>query len=517
MPYVPINTNAYTAAYAGAITGMTVTGWITNPDKTNYINETVIAGVFAQAFDTAWNNASTLNNLELAAITTIIESEFRNRGPGPFSNPTFQDPNNWTIAARACVALILESDDYFTGQGISLIGSTRSTQTDWWIDQVKGNDKNLGTASAPLASFTQWLRRFAQTKLDQPYFIHFRNGVNELNATLELGPNGYIVLDFAPGVIQLANGTVLNYVPPNGVNEYAVLTVAGITDLTPYMNRRIRFANGAVTSIGAINPLGGGLNTARIGVPYYLDPYLPGFPFGGALPPTPTDLFVIEQLPLIGSSSITIRQEARGINPLDTNALVLANAQIGDATGPAGLCAFGTPDWTPAALWACDVQAQVVQGNVWAWGCCFHTNGAGVLIASPNDMAPFNMWGCIISDYLISIHMFAYDLLVQGGQIFPQVGRLAFGGQIGIFNSPDDAIVCYGAGLAIECQGAVYGKNNTGYGWNIRSGGITVTYGPKPSIAGSSGQLRIVGTNYLWAAVPVFNGTKGSGFIQNVA
>jgi hypothetical protein len=119
MPYIPINTGAYTAAYAGAISGMAVSGWITNPNKTNYVNETVIAGAFAQAFDIAWNNAATLNNLELAAITAVIESDFQDRGPGPLSNPTFRDPNNWTIAARACVALILECDDYFTAEGIN--------------------------------------------------------------------------------------------------------------------------------------------------------------------------------------------------------------------------------------------------------------------------------------------------------------------------------------------------------------------------------------------------------------
>jgi hypothetical protein len=119
MPYSPINSGAYTAAYAGAISGMAVSGWITNPNKANYLNETVIAGAFAQAFDIAWNNAAVLNNLELAAITAVIESNFNDRGPGPLSNPTFRDPNNWTIAARACVALILECDDYFTGEGIS--------------------------------------------------------------------------------------------------------------------------------------------------------------------------------------------------------------------------------------------------------------------------------------------------------------------------------------------------------------------------------------------------------------
>ena len=119
MTYSPINTKVFTAAYAGAIAGMAVSGWITDPTSADYSNATIIAGAFAQSFDTIWNDSAALNSLELAAITAIVQTDFNGRGPGPFNSPTYQSPSNWNSAAAACIALVLECDIYFAGQGIT--------------------------------------------------------------------------------------------------------------------------------------------------------------------------------------------------------------------------------------------------------------------------------------------------------------------------------------------------------------------------------------------------------------
>lgn len=119
MTYSPINIPAYVASYSGAVAGMGVSGWIINPGQSSYDTLTQIAGAFAQAFDTAWNDSAQLNNLEIASITAIVSSEFSQRGPGPLANPVFQTVANWDIPARACIALVLESDAFFAGQGIN--------------------------------------------------------------------------------------------------------------------------------------------------------------------------------------------------------------------------------------------------------------------------------------------------------------------------------------------------------------------------------------------------------------
>lgn len=119
MSYVPINVPAFVAAYSGAIAGMAVSGWISDPSSADYTQVTAIAGAFAQAFDTVWNSAAALNNLESAAIVSISTQEFANRGPGPQALPKFVLASNWAVPAAACAALVLQSDAYFAGQGIS--------------------------------------------------------------------------------------------------------------------------------------------------------------------------------------------------------------------------------------------------------------------------------------------------------------------------------------------------------------------------------------------------------------
>ena len=121
MTYSPINVAAYTAAFSGAVAGMGVSGWITDQNSTDYTNVTLIAGAFAQAFDQVWNNDAQLNNLEQAAITSIVQTDFTGRGAGPFESSTFQDSNHWTQSAGACAALVLESDIFFTNESIQPI------------------------------------------------------------------------------------------------------------------------------------------------------------------------------------------------------------------------------------------------------------------------------------------------------------------------------------------------------------------------------------------------------------
>jgi hypothetical protein len=98
---------------------MAVTGWIVDPTKQDYAQVVGIAAAFAQAFDQAWNDAATLSVYEAEAITSVCSNDFRERGPGPLAYAVYSNPSNWSIAAAACVALILESDAFFASQGLT--------------------------------------------------------------------------------------------------------------------------------------------------------------------------------------------------------------------------------------------------------------------------------------------------------------------------------------------------------------------------------------------------------------
>lgn len=140
MSYTPVNTDAYTNAYAGALAGMAVSGWIIDPNSADYANVAAIAGAFAKAFDTVWNNATALNLLQIQSIQSVCQEQFAGHAPGSLDNTTFAQAANWAVPAAACAALVLEGDAYVTSQGItpSSLAAGGIIRVDWafWDGQT---------------------------------------------------------------------------------------------------------------------------------------------------------------------------------------------------------------------------------------------------------------------------------------------------------------------------------------------------------------------------------------------
>jgi hypothetical protein len=119
MTYSPINVDAYTNAYSGAIAGMAVSGWITDPNAADYAKVSAIAGAFAEAFDTVWNDATALNWLQIQSIQSVAQEQFAGHAPGSLDNASFVQAANWAVPAAACAALVLEGSAYVASQGIT--------------------------------------------------------------------------------------------------------------------------------------------------------------------------------------------------------------------------------------------------------------------------------------------------------------------------------------------------------------------------------------------------------------
>ncbi len=203
MPYVPINVGAFTASFAGAIAGMAVSGWVIDPTAADYNDATLIAGAFAQAFDTVWNNAAQLNNLEIEAITSVVQQDFRGRGPGPFNNLTFQSPSNWTVTARACAAIILQSDIYFAGQGINPGtpgggGPLPTTTQQVWVAPWGSNTTGNGTESNPFLTILHAQTSILDASPTKVYDIILYPGTYTEAVALEAFMN---ILGFDPATI----------------------------------------------------------------------------------------------------------------------------------------------------------------------------------------------------------------------------------------------------------------------------------------------------------------------------
>jgi hypothetical protein len=117
MAYVPNNNDVFTAAFAGALAGMGVSG--KNPTDTNsadYASLTDVVGAFAQAFDTTWG-ANPANGLDLPSIQEACEGYWQQRSP--LDVPPFNNASAYLGACAALVAIIQAGDTYYAGQGIT--------------------------------------------------------------------------------------------------------------------------------------------------------------------------------------------------------------------------------------------------------------------------------------------------------------------------------------------------------------------------------------------------------------
>lgn len=119
MSIPPINDDVFIAAFTGALGGISVgSGWITDTVAADYDNVILIAGAYADALDTAWNNAAPISSVEYDKIQCVSEALFTHRPAQPAANLQFQQAGNWTAVTAGVVALVNQADGYLNGQGI---------------------------------------------------------------------------------------------------------------------------------------------------------------------------------------------------------------------------------------------------------------------------------------------------------------------------------------------------------------------------------------------------------------
>lgn len=117
MSYTPTNVAMYCAVYAGALSGMGASGRIlTSQSPAAYIDPALLAGAFAQAFDTTWGaTATTALDLEMAEDATYAVWSDR----APNANGEQALPSQHLPECRAIMACMIAADAYVTGQGIT--------------------------------------------------------------------------------------------------------------------------------------------------------------------------------------------------------------------------------------------------------------------------------------------------------------------------------------------------------------------------------------------------------------
>lgn len=185
MAYTPINLGAYQSAYAGALAGMAVNGWITNTLSTNYLNVSIVAGAYAQAFDQMWNSAVLLTQMQSDLIVNASRDQMTERAVGNLTaNGAWLVSSAWNDAARAVATLVLEADAYFATQGI-LQGQAPGTEI-VWQPNGPGIGPNIVVAEADVQSMiddTNALQfGFGKFVIDGS----FNGGIVDINASIDL-------------------------------------------------------------------------------------------------------------------------------------------------------------------------------------------------------------------------------------------------------------------------------------------------------------------------------------------
>lgn len=412
-----------------------------------------------------------------------------------------------------------------------------TNQLNWGVSPT-GNDEAAGTPAAPLATFDEFVRRVGGSLLNGNYNVAFAGavpgGVN--GNSFSLGPQGTLALDFqsAATVVQAGVVGAGGYVAPVPATPEYALIQAGAS-LAGTARFRIRMTSG--DGIGAIAQIGlpapGALpNTwARIS-PFYTyniitNPFGAPIPYGGGPGSiNPTDTFVIETLPAVGSVALGATKQ---VNPITgTNGTIaLLNCQIGALGATTSPILKGMPE-NPLTVFGC----QIYPTNVWgdsltvmgSW-LGFGAGGVGTFgVFGARPYFQTLLLGCLCTNTPVLQNANIQDSLCQGCNpdgLQPGVGDNFAIGSVGIFDSVRDAIrieefVQNGAfGDIARC----FGNGNAQIGMHIMSPGFIVTTpnGTIPRINGTVNDYQIAANPLVagnWPGViPVFT-NWGSGILD---
>jgi hypothetical protein len=231
MAYTPINIDAYTNAYSGALAGMAISGWIVDPTSAEYSSVTAIAGGFAKAFDLVWNSATALNWLQIQSIQSVCQEQFTGHAPGSLDNAALAQASNWAVPAAACAALVLEGDAFVASEGITPNtpggggdGGTRTPGTAYVADSVAvtGN----GSPGSPFKTLTQAIAALTADAKDTSSLLVYPGDYSSEDPIVWSG--GSLIIASANNVARIWQGTVSLAILPAITIQAAVTQFNGV-------------------------------------------------------------------------------------------------------------------------------------------------------------------------------------------------------------------------------------------------------------------------------------------------
>jgi hypothetical protein len=403
------------------------------------------------------------------------------------------------------------------------------SQAVWYINPVAGNDENIGSVAAPIATFIELNRRISVGSIRQNTTINIPAGTTISSANLEVDTGGFLLT--INGVVATSyTGSVNVYTERSHITpEASLLTDNILTDYTPYVGTRIRTTSGtsAIAWFAGVSPGGVGVNVAAVsrfgGVPNLGTGAIPAM-----VVPVHNVSYVIETLPIITKLSIT--QKSSPPASLATQvAIQIKNIAIGGATDSR----FSI---TTAALSGVNID-----------GCsldCYSTYRCGLVpnITRSKIGGPINNQHLFTGEAVYRDCLIVKTISIKGSSSWQLYQCLIYGttGSAGsitqiqtygavcelriydsqIFNSSSFAIEFLNAGN-IWCRGGLSGSRNA-IGLLVGDADDEAVVGQVfcwatsadiPNLLGTTTPIRIVGTTNIdlaWAAMP-FNSDEQHG------
>jgi len=380
-------------------------------------------------------------------------------------------------------------------------------QTEWYVHPSTGDDEALGTLGSPLRTIKEVTRRLRGTIIAQNTFIYLLAGGAVLAETANLAVGSILAIDGRLATTTVLTTVVGTYTALSDLdNEWFLLTLSGVSDMTPYIGKRVRITSGprqyAYCWIVKANPNSLGLNVARISWPVVLIPEAVGTE--ASTPWEAGDEVVVEDLP-----ALTYITGTRLWNRGQLRNCALPNIALTGLVDSGG---------GPSIL-ACRLQAGLANINV--YGSCFVPTG---FVNVQGFQIPVGVYTSAIIGGLgfsVSVCNLLYSIIQS--TTLSILGTCSFYVPLGVWDAPigEPAInLTPTANITVRAVGRIMGKGNLHLGAFFAEGSrmVLVAGGPSlPSITGALGDFAVsqypVYDAMSWSQYPYWNELVQAGIV----
>jgi len=378
-------------------------------------------------------------------------------------------------------------------------------QATWYVDPVSGDDENSGaTSGAPLQTFLEFTRRVQGATIGNTTVYLLSAGAELRGEVAFKETTDSLTIDGQSAATTLLTSVVNTHtVASSTTNEWYLLTISGVTDMTPYLSKRVRVTSGprldAICWIGKENPDGAGLSVTRISAPVIGDANTP-------VVLQPGDEIVIEDLVSIGT--INLRWPSRYSTQIRCRNVALTEHYLGKMYG---LCFIG-----------CSFTTFLVS-QASAYACCWTTTGTAAWYGDAQVIRNSLARGTGPSaqfTYVTNDSSYITRMLMQSIQTDIAFGSAKLYGEFfGCFDSLANGLrMTHGATVELQ-NTALIGKGNAEHGVSIFEGArICSTSGNAvvPKLTGALGDLAVGWSNNreprTWAQTPFWDNAAHAGF-----